>query len=513
MTQERGRRMLRRMLPPAAAGVVAVAMGLGLGALVATVLAPEANPVYVVGSLLVDLSPGFAKKAAIDLFGSFNKSALLIAIGALLVVASAVAGVLNHRRPPLGLVLIGAGTMLGIVAALTRSGASALAAVPALVTGLAAILVLPALLRRVPGPRDAAPADEGPGRRAFLRWSMGTLAVGGLAAVGGFALGARDRTVAAARKALRLPAPASAAPPLPAGADFGIRGLAPIVTSNGGFYRIDTALQIPQIDPENWRLEIVGMVERRVTLTWRELLALPLEEHWATLMCVSNEVGGDLIGNAKWLGYPIRKLLSRAGPSSKADMVLSTSIDGFTAGTPLTSLTDPGRAAILAIGMNGEPLPAQHGFPVRMVVPGLYGYVSATKWVTKLEVTRYDRAQAFWTRQGWGAKGPVKLQSRIDTVRSVGGGDYVIAGMAWQQHVGVSAVQVRVDEGAWQDARLSAPISADTWVQWKLAWRPTPGRHSVAVRATSADGRVQTAKRVGVLPNGATGYHTVTVTV
>ncbi|MBI5161493.1 MAG: molybdopterin-dependent oxidoreductase [Micrococcales bacterium] len=497
----------------AGAGVVAVATGLGLGALVAALVAPDANPVLAVGSLLIDLSPGPVKKFFIGLFGTFDKTALLILIGVLLLVLAGIAGALERRRPPLGRILIGLGAALGLVAAVSRATAAPLAAAPALVTGLAAILLLPALLRRAPEAPDAPGADGRPARRAFLQWSLGSLALGGIAALGGVALTAKDRTVAAARKALRLPAPAVAAPPLPAGADLRIPGLARIVSSNSGFYRIDTALQVPQIDPDDWALEITGMVQKTVRVTWQDLLALPLEEYYATLMCVSNPVGGDLIGNARWLGYPVRNLLERAGPSSRADMVLSSSTDGFTVGTPLEALLDEQRNAILAVGMNGQPLPPEHGFPVRMIVPGLYGYVSATKWVVKLEVTRFDRAQAYWTRQGWGERGPIKLQSRIDTVRRIDGGDWVIAGVAWRQFVGVRGVQVQVDGGSWQDAQLSAPISVNTWVQWRLPWRPASGSHTVAVRAIGADGEVQTAKVADVLPDGATGYHKVTLTV
>lgn len=240
-----------------------------------------------------------------------------------------------------------------------------------------------------------------------------------------------------------------------------------------------------------------------------ELLALPLEESVTTLACVSNPVGGDLIGNAVWLGYPLREILARAKPLPDADMVLSGSRDGFTASTPIEALTDD-RNAILAVGMNGEPLPLAHGFPVRMVVPGLYGYVSATKWVTSLEVTRFDRVTAYWTDRGWSERGPVKLQSRIDVPRDRQGlsaGDTVIAGVAWQQHVGVAGVEVQVDEGPWQRAELAAPISDDTWVQWSLPWTAEPGDHVLRCRAISADGETQTAERAGVVPDGATGWH------
>ncbi|GMA95123.1 putative oxidoreductase [Pseudolysinimonas kribbensis] len=412
--------------------------------------------------------------------------------------------------------LIGAAAVFGVIAAATRAHPGALDPVPAVAAGLIGIVLLGVLVRRMPERAAPDPAPDGgaapdPSRRLFVGWAVGAAVTGALATAGGVALEAGSRTVSAVRMALKLPMPAVAAPAVPAGADFGIPGLARIVTPSSSFYRIDTALAVPQIDPDSWRLVITGMVERDITLTWKELLALPLEESYATLACVSNEVGGDLIGNARWLGYPIRHLLERAGPSPRADMVLSSSQDGFTAGTPIEALTDPQRAAILAVGMNGEPLPPEHGFPVRMVVPGLYGYVSATKWVVKLEVTRYDKAAAYWTQEGWSAKGPVKLESRIDVVRKQKDG-YVVAGVAWHQHVGVRSVEVRIDGGPWQTAELSTPISADTWVQWRLPWHPEHGSHTIAVRARGADGELQTAARADVVPDGATGYHTITVT-
>jgi DMSO/TMAO reductase YedYZ molybdopterin-dependent catalytic subunit len=304
-----------------------------------------------------------------------------------------------------------------------------------------------------------------------------------------------------------------AAPPVPAGAELGIRGLAPVVTPNADFYRIDTALQVPNLDPAEWRLRIHGLVENEFELTWDELIALPLEESHTTLMCVSNPVGGELVGNALWLGYPIRELLARAKPTSEADMVLSRSSDGFTASSPLEALTDD-RNAILAIGMNGEPLPLEHGFPVRMVVPGLYGYVSATKWVVDLQVTRFDQARAYWTDRGWSARGPVKISSRIDVPRSdVSAGEVVVAGVAWHQHTGIAGVEVSIDDGPWQDAELASAISTDTWVQWSYRWDADPGAHMLKVRATSADGEVQTSDFAPVAPDGATGHHTVTVSV
>ncbi|KGM02257.1 molybdopterin-dependent oxidoreductase, partial [Cellulomonas cellasea] len=331
--------------------------------------------------------------------------------------------------------------------------------------------------------------------------------------VAGRTLGAGRRVVEAVRDAVRLPA-ATRAAPLPAGVDSGVPGVDPWVTRNSTFYRIDTALTVPRVDPTTWSLRVHGLVEREVTLTFDELLSSELVEAWVTLACVSNEVGGDLVGNARWLGLPLRELLERAGPSPDADMVLSTSADGFTASTPIEALTDD-RDALLAVGMNGEPLPVEHGFPVRMVVPGLYGYVSATKWVVDLEVTRFADAEAYWTVRGWSERGPVKTQSRIEVPRhasQVTAGRVVVAGTAWAQQRGVEGVEVRVDDGPWRPATLAADGGIDSWRQWTYAWDATPGTHELRVRASDPDGP-QTADVARVVPDGATGHHTVRVSV
>jgi DMSO/TMAO reductase YedYZ molybdopterin-dependent catalytic subunit len=495
---------------PALAGVAAVAFGLGVAELVAGLLAPRASPVLVVGSLLIDLAPPWAKDAAIALFGTADKAALLVGIGLVLLVLAAAAGVVHARSPLLARLLIAAGGVVGIIAAMTRAGASVLDAVPATVAVVAAALVLTALVKERP---SAEPRAGDLSRRRFLTWAGGAGAIGALAAVGGFALQSGARAVTAVREVFRLPTPDVVASPVPGGAELDLDGLTPVITPNADFYRIDTALQVPNLDPAEWRLRIHGLVENEVELTWDELLALPLQESYTTLMCVSNPVGGDLVGNALWLGYPIRELLARANPTAEADMVLSHSSDGFTASSPLEALTDD-RNAILAVGMNGEPLPLEHGFPVRMVVPGLYGYVSATKWVVELQVTRFDRARAYWTDRGWSARGPVKISSRIDVPRGqVSAGDVVVAGVAWHQHTGIAAVEVSVDDGPWQDAELASAISDDTWVQWHYRWDAAPGEHVLKVRAASVDGEVQTADVAPVAPDGATGHHTVSVSV
>ncbi|MCM3657938.1 molybdopterin-dependent oxidoreductase [Agromyces mediolanus] len=514
----------------ALAGIVAIGAGIGVGELVAAFVAPTGGPITDVGGLAVDLAPAWAKDAAIALFGTADKLALIVGIALVLALLAAAAGVLESIRPPIGTLLVVAAGAAGVVATATRAQFSPLDLAPPLVTAVVAILLLRQLVRlaaraapvaqAVLTPRDdsadaeaSASPPTGPDRRRFLAWAAGSAAVGVLAGLGGWTLRTGARVASAARDAIRLPAPVTPAPAIPADAAFDLDGLTSLITPNAEFYRIDTALQVPVIDPAEWRLRVHGQVEREVTLGWEELLALPLEEHAVTLACVSNEVGGSLIGNATWLGYPIAALLERAGVAADADMVLSRSIDGFTAGTPLEVLRD-GRAALLAIGMNGEPLPAEHGFPVRLVVPGLYGYVSATKWVTELEVTRFDRARAYWTDRGWSERGPVKLSSRIDVPREpVAAGTVAVAGVAWYQHVGVERVEVRVDGGDWQEAELASAISDDTWVQWRFAWDATPGSHELQVRAVGADGIVQTSERRPPAPDGATGLDRRTVEV
>ncbi|WP_039800503.1 molybdopterin-dependent oxidoreductase [Nocardia araoensis] len=361
----------------------------------------------------------------------------------------------------------------------------------------------------------AVSRSRSPERRQVLR---GLLVAGGLAVVtgvGGRVLGARRSDVSGERAAVQLPEPSAPAEPVAPGVDLRVPGLTPYLTANDDFYRIDTALIVPQVSKDGWSLRIHGMVDREIRLSWADLALRPVEEHLVTLACVSNPVGGDLIGNARWLGYRVDQLLAEAGPHPDADMVLSHSADGWTAGTPLAVLTD-GRDALLAVGMNGEPLPVQHGYPARLVVPGLYGYVSATKWVTELEVTRFDRATAYWTRRGWSARGPIKTGTRIDTPRARGRlqpGRVPIAGVAWAQHRGIRAVEVQIDNGPWQQARLSEEQSIDTWRQWVFDWDATSGPHTLRARATDGTGETQTAERRDVIPDGATGYPTVTVQV
>ncbi|HYY09899.1 MAG TPA: molybdopterin-dependent oxidoreductase [Kineosporiaceae bacterium] len=512
----------------AVAGIAAGGLTLAVADLVAQVVDPAASPLIAVGGTFIDLTPGWLKDFAVSTFGTNDKLVLLLSMGAVITALAAVAGLAVRRRPRVAAALV---LLLGIVAALaaaTRPVAGPLAVVPSLVglaAGLAALLLYARVLRgrgprrlRAPAPgaapAEVTPARPAPARRQVLGTVVGTAGVAVLAGAAGRLLpdvtghgtGPQD---------VRLPAAADPAKGDLAATSVGVAGVTPFVTAARDFYRIDTALAVPQLDASRWRLRLHGLVDREIELSFRDLLAMPLVERTITLTCVSNEVGGTLAGNATWLGVPVRTLLERAGVRPEADMVLSRSSDGFTASTPVAALTD-GRDALLAVGMNGAPLPYEHGFPVRMVVPGLYGFVSATKWLVDLEVTRFDRAQAYWTRRGWSPEAPIRTFSRIDVPRPFAqakAGTVAVGGVAWAQHRGVNGVEVRVDGGPWSPARLGGVPSVDTWRQWSWEWDATPGLHRLEVRATDALGDTQPETRRPPKPDGATGWHSVTVTV
>jgi DMSO/TMAO reductase YedYZ molybdopterin-dependent catalytic subunit len=521
----------------ALAGVVSAAAFLAAAELVALVVAPSASPLLAVGSVVIDIVPQGLKELAISTFGEYDKIALLVGLGIAVVIAAAIAGILELVRPPLGAVLFVVAGVASGAAVLTRSGAGVLSALPPLAGTIAGVVVVLMLGRRLRGWRDGVtaqhPAPEsggsvaavastegasdaaGASRRGFLRLGVITAVASVAVGIGARVASATTASVAAVRDALRLPAPKSTVT-VPAGAELDIEGLSPLITPNADFYRVDTALTVPTIDPATWSLVIDGMVDQRIELSFDDLVGLGLDEYGVTLTCVSNEVGGGLVGNAIWQGVPIRDILRMAGPRDGADMVLSRSVDGYTASTPLEALTDDGRNAIFAVAMNGEPLPLEHGFPVRMVVPGLYGYVSATKWVTELKVTTFAEDEAYWTPRGYAAEGPIKMSSRIDTPRSgtpVTAGTIPIAGMAWAQTVGIERVEVSIDDGEWQSATLSAPVNADTWVQWYLEWEASAGTHYVTVRAVNKAGEMQTEERAPIAPDGSSGWQRTLVTV
>jgi DMSO/TMAO reductase YedYZ molybdopterin-dependent catalytic subunit len=505
------------------AGVVAGGAGLATSYLTANLMNIREAPVVAVAELVIRHTPGQVAEEGIDTLGHHDKPALVAGILVILTVVFAVAGWQARRRWWLATVLLVGIAVVGVVAVLSYKNTEITDAFPVLVglaTWLLVLFVLAERLRHIEVlPDSEAPTEDAPyppltveqrhSRRAFL---IGAGSVAVVAAVTGYVgrlAGRSRREVERARRLLRLDGVTK--PSAPADAKVGVSGITPWVTPADDFYLIDTAVIVPTIKPEDWSIRIHGMVEKEVVLTFEDLVARDKTESWVTLNCVSNEVGGNLIGNAWWSGVRVADLLAEAGPSSDADAVLQTSDDGWTCGTPLEALTDD-RDAMLAIAMNGDPLPIEHGFPVRTLVPGLYGYVSACKWVVDMEVTRFDKITAFWTDKGWSEMGPVKMSSRIDVPRNghdVEAGSVTFAGIAWSQHTGISGVQVSVDDGDWHSAILAGVPSDDTWVQWKAMVEVEPGDHKVKVRAVDKTGLPQTGEEQDVLPDGSTGWHTI----
>jgi DMSO/TMAO reductase YedYZ molybdopterin-dependent catalytic subunit len=518
---------------PALAGVAAVATALGIGELVAAAVDSRSSPLASVSSLVIDTGRG-GKELAINLFGTNDKLAILSIMVALLCLIGAGIALLARRWWWVRLAGPGALGALAIVAALTRAGASPAWALPGLFAAAAGAGLLAWLLTqldraaaehvatygRVPGDtgeRSGGGYGDGPSRRRFLQASAVAVVFGAIGGWIGHRLGQASAVSDARRQvATVLPTPSGGAAPDVAGSDVADLHY---VTANSDFYRVDTTSfdVYPQVDPATWSLTIDGRVANPMQITFDQLLARPMIERYITLACVSNPVGGPYIGNAKWLGVPVKDLLQEAGPDPDADQVVSWSVDGFTAGTPTAALLD-GRDALIAVAMNGEPLPVEHGFPVRMVVPGLYGYVSATKWLQRLQLTRFSDFNAYWvaTDPPWAQQAPIKTESRIDRPgdgQTLNAGDIVVAGVAWAQHRGISQVQVQVDNGPWNDATLASVASIDTWRLWSWHWQATPGSHSLRVRAADNSGAFQTDQVVDVLPDGATGYHQISVTI
>ena len=502
-------------LVAALAGLVAGGLGLGFAELVAGLLPGAASPVLAIGSLLIALQPPNAKQLVVDLFGTADKLVLNLVVLAGALVLSALLGLLARRRmawAQAGFVALG---VLALVAAardplfdLVLSGLAGVISV-----GISTF-ALPRLLDLATPRSAAAPRMLDFDRRRFLGSSV---------ALAGAALGSGligrvllEGRASAAAAVPRIPGASATAAPLPAGAQLTVDGITPLVVANRDFYRIDTSLLTPRLDVANWQLTIDGMVDRPLTIDYAELLAMPLVESYVTIACVSNEVGGTLVGNALWRGVSLRELLDRAGIQEGATQVVGRSFDGWTAGFPTAWLDPPDREALVAVAMNGEPLPPEHGFPARLIVPGLFGYVSATKWLTNIQLTTLEGFDGYWVPLGWAKEAPILTQSRIDVPRSgasVSVGPQPVAGVAWAPDRGVSAVEVQVDDGAWQAAELSAPISDATWVQWLFRWEATSGSHTLRVRATDGDGVVQTDQVTRPPPDGARGHHTITVNV
>ena len=564
----------RRRLLGGAAGLLAGAAAVAASEAVAALLTGVTSPLLAVGNRAVDATPRPLKELAIRTLGAHDKPVLIGGVVLTVAVLAGLTGVVGVRRPR---VALGAFLVLSVVATAagltdrTATGSPVLRLLPALallVVGAPALLLLLRTLRAptrasspagsedataaptgaegsaasshggAPGPRvekvetveqgkprilvrellpvhvagDDLPASFD--RRAFLQAAAAT---GAVVVAGGAVRQAFGGSAAAAQRAdVSLPRPGTPAPALASGASLDVPGITPHLTSNREFYRVDTALRVPDVPIDGYTLRIHGMVDREVELSFEDLLGRRMLERRITLACVSNPVGGKYAGNATWLGIPVRDLLEEAGVHSGADAVKSTSADDMTIGTPLAALTDPNRDALVAVGMNGQPLPLAHGFPVRMVVPGLYGYVSATKWLVDLEVTRFADFKAYWSTRGYSVKAPIKTSSRIDVPKSFAqvkaGTQVPVAGVAWSQDRGIDRVEVRVDGGPWQQARLAEQDNIDTWRQWVWMWDAKPGNHQIEVRATDSTGYTQTDRRTPIAPNGSTGWHSVNVT-
>ncbi|MET0143175.1 MAG: molybdopterin-dependent oxidoreductase [Ilumatobacteraceae bacterium] len=505
------------------AGLVVAGVALAVAELLAGLNRAWRSPVLDVGDRLIDAAPPFVKEFAIETFGTNDKPALLIGIGAFLAVYAAVVGLiaLRHRFVVgvVGVALFGAiGSWASSSRRVSTPWHAVLPSVLGAAAGIGALWLIHESLRSQPTGEGPAVSAGATGRRQFLHHSglvLGTLAIGA-AVVGGLGRQLGKRFNAAGSRAdVVLPPPVDRLPALPASVDVGVDGMTPFVTPNATFYRVDTALTAPQVPAEGYTLTIKGMVDKQIELSYEDLLDREMIERDITLTCVSNTVGGSYVGNARWLGTRLDTLLQEAGVQPGADQVVGRSIDGFECGFPVANAMD-GRDAMIAVGMNGEPLPIEHGFPARLVVPGLYGFVSATKWLTEIELTTFADFDHYWLRRGWAQKAPIKLMSRIDTPRGlakVAAGMVPIAGVAWAQTVGIAAVEVNIDGSGWQAAQLADAPSKDTWRQWVFPWNATSGRHSIAVRATDATGAIQTDERAEPIPDGASGHHQIVVIV
>jgi DMSO/TMAO reductase YedYZ molybdopterin-dependent catalytic subunit len=512
-----------RIRPPVAGALGALA-GIGFAELVAGILGAT-SLLAAIGGVVIDNQPVGAKDLVVGLFGTNDKLALELLIVVIAATVGAGLGILAVRRSfALAAAGFGAFALAGFFASLRSPAASPTTSlIVALVAGIGGVQVMSFLLRTAGAGRGA---DGRPSATVMADWSRrGFLLQAGAVAVASTAAGVLGRrlldggTLAPAGAGVpSLPRPADTAT-LPPGADLGQTGVTPLVVPNDSFYRIDTALVTPSVDASTWALKVSGLVDHPLNLSYSDLAELPLFEQYVTIACVSNEVGGSLVGNAKWTGVRLRDVLATAGVQASATQLVGRSVDGWTAGMPTAWVMDPAREPMIALKMNDEPLPRNHGFPARLIVPGLYGYVSATKWLAELELTTLEAFNGYWIPLGWAKDGPILTQSRIDTPRdgqSVAAGRVPIAGVAWAPDRGIAKVEIAVDGGEWREAKLSTPISSATWVQWLVAWDAAtagPGEHVIEVRATDGAGQVQTTDRTPPAPDGARGHHAVRVRV
>ncbi|AHI01710.1 molybdopterin-dependent oxidoreductase [Kutzneria viridogrisea] len=496
-------------------GVLGVAAALASGHLVAGLIDPNASPFLAVGNTFIDLTPLPLKDFAVRTFGTADKVVLLGGMAGFLLVAAVLAGLVSRRGPLPGSIFAIALGLVAVAAVYARPDLGQLAVLAPITSLVAGLLVFRGLhglaLRQAVAATEPGQAAEGPDRRKFLLGSVGVAVGSGLAGLGGqFVAGSVD--VEGSRAQVSKLIAHYPQPDIAPGADFARQGTPTFLTSNQEFYRIDTALSVPRLRAEDWSLRIHGMVDRELRLSFDDIAKRQLVTRTITMTCVSNEVGGPYISTANFTGVLLRDLLAEAGIQPGADQVFSTSVDGYTAGSPVSETIDPGRNAMLAIGMNGQALPPEHGFPARLVVPGLYGYVSATKWVTDIELTTFAAKQSYWVPRGYTAKAPIKTESRIDIpqgLSTVPAGTVVVAGIAWAQTKGIAKVEVQMDGGPWQEAELTTEVGKETWRMWRKEFDLKSGSHTVLCRATDSSGYTQTADRVSPIPNGATGLHTI----
>lgn len=506
-----------------AAGLVAAAVGLGLAEVIAGVSRNFRSPVVAVGDRVVDFVPGPIKDVAIAVFGNDDKVALLVGIGLVLAIYAIVTGIVADRRHPrwgdAGITLF---AVVGATAAIAdRIGVKWSAGIPSVVGGVAAILMLRLLLKPLPSQwgESLSPTQSGhtpdvthPSQRRRFIAGLAAATVGSAVLAGSGRRLQRRFEAEPARQALTLPESQNPLPDAPP--TIQVPSAATFFTPNDDFYRVDTALVVPQVDVSTWTLAVTGMVGESLTISYGDLLERPLIEADITMTCVSNTIGGGLVGTARWLGVRLDELLEEAGVEPAADQIVGRSVDGYTCGFPTAALD--GRDALVAVGMNGEALPLDHGFPARLVVPGIYGYASATKWLTEIELTTFEQFDHYWVPRGYARQAPIKMQSRIDSPRGldkIAAEPTVIGGVAWAQPLGISAVEVSIDDGPWTEADLADELSGSTWRQWSLPWEPSPGRHTITVRAVDNNKAIQTEQRSEPLPNGASGHHTIVVLV
>ncbi len=494
------------------AGVAGVAVSLSLTELFAGISSAVPSAISSIGSAVIDLAPSWLKDFAISAFGTADKAVLAIGIVVVSLMIGWFVGQASVRSPaPMVIAFLIAGAV-GIAAQIadpqSETGPVIASTLLAMGAGIATWYGIVRLAQ--PSASERAGDVEDMSRRRFVVGLAGAATVAVIAVGVGRAM--VQSRAEAQRAALILPEPVERQADPTAENDFGLTSLSPIVVSGADFYRIDTALVVPTVDPDDWSLRITGLVDREVELSYAEINEMPLVERYVTLACVSNEVGDDLVGNALWTGVPLRDILDMAGVQAGADQIVGRSVDGWTAGFP-TDVAFDGRDALVAVGMNREVLPAKHGFPARLVVPGLYGYVSATKWLREIELTTWDAFDGYWIPRGWAKEAPIKTQSRIDRPRrgqAVPAGSYAAAGVAWAPTKGIAAVEVQLDDGPWTEAELTEPLSADAWVQWKLDVDLADGNHTLRVRATDGTGFTQPEPPVPPRPDGAEGWHSVT---